>query len=121
MISFGANVYAQNIAIPADTARLKYPFLDSRTLELRPKSGIFLPNPSNIRRSVEFDPLTRSYIIREKIGERFYREPLYLSIDEYQRYESSIVKRNYWRQLADKPVVQARDPGFIPEVTIKSK
>lgn len=121
MIFFGANVYAQNVATSTDTTKLKYPFFDSKTLELRQRPGIYLPNPPNIQRSVEFDPLTRRYIIREKIGEHFYREPIYLSIDEYQRYESDIVKRNYWRQLADKPVSEARDPGFIPEVTIHSK
>ena len=120
-VFFAADAYSQNNATPADSSRLRYPFADSKRLELREKPGIFLPKPSNIQRSVEFDPLTRRYIIREKIGERFYREPLYLTIDEYQRYESSLVKRNYWRQLADKPVLDARDPGFIPPVTINSK
>lgn len=121
MIFFAADGYSQNTPVAADTSRLKYPFSDSKTLELRQKPGVFLPNPSNIQRNIEFDPLTRRYIIREKIGERFYREPLYLTIDEYQRYESGVLKRDYWRQLADKPLLDARDPSFIPAVNINSK
>lgn len=104
-----------------DSVKLIYPYQDSRALEIRPRPGIFLPNPSNIQRTVEFDPVTKRYIIREKIGERFYRPPQYLTIDEYQRYENQLIKRNNWRQLADAPLAEAREPGFIPPVIINSR
>ncbi len=110
---------AQNA--PSDTSRLIYPFKDSKTIQFKRPSGIMLPNPSNIRRSVEFDPISKQYIIREKIGDRLYRAPQYLSIEEYQKYENELIKRNYWRELADLPLAEARDPGFIPPVKINSR
>lgn len=110
---------AQNV--PSDTSKLVYPFKDFKTLQLKRQSGIILPNPSNIQRSVEFDPVSKRYIIREKIGDRLYRAPQYLSIEEYQKYENELIKRNYWRELADLPLAEAREPGFIPTVKVNSR
>ena len=112
---------AQNTPAPKDTSKLTYPFQDSKTIQLKRPSGIFLPNPSNIRRSVQFDPVSKRYIIREKIGDRLYRDPQYLSIEEYQKYENELIKKNYWRELADLPLAEAREPGFIPSVKINSR
>jgi len=114
-------VLAQNTTGSKDTTKLLYPFKDSKTLQFKPQTGFILPNPSNIQRSVEFDPVLKLYIIREKVGERLYRAPQYLTIEEYQRYENELIKKNYWRELADLPLSEARDPGFIPPVVINSK
>lgn len=114
-------VMAQDVSSGKDSSRLVYPFRDSKSVLLRKPSGVILPNPSNIRRSVEFDPVTRRYIIREKIGEHLYRAPQYLSIEQYQKYENELIKRNYWRELAELPLVEAREPGFIPSVKVNSK
>uniref|UniRef100_UPI0037BF59D1 hypothetical protein n=1 Tax=Daejeonella sp. TaxID=2805397 RepID=UPI0037BF59D1 len=121
ILFFGGQAIAQNSAAKKDTSKLVYPFQDSKTLQLKKQAGIVLPNPSNIQRSVEFDPLSKRYIIREKIGDRLYRAPQYLSIEEYQKYENELIKRNYWRELADLPLSEAREPGFIPPVKINSK
>ncbi|HEY0896356.1 MAG TPA: cell surface protein SprA, partial [Sphingobacteriaceae bacterium] len=40
---------------------------------------------------------------------------------EYQKYENEQIKRTYWKQLTDKPVAEAREPGFITQVTINSR
>lgn len=113
--------FAQNTTVVKDTSKLTYPFRDSKTIQLKRTPGITLPNPSNIRRSVEFDPVSKRYVIREKIGEHLYRAPQYLSIEEYQKYENELIKRNYWRELADLPLAEAREPGFIPPVKINSR
>ncbi|MHB1177931.1 MAG: T9SS outer membrane translocon Sov/SprA [Daejeonella sp.] len=118
---FTGQAFAQNTTVPKDTSKLTYPFPDSKTIQLKRLPGITLPNPSNIRRSVEFDPVSKRYIIREKIGEHLYRAPQYLSIEEYQKYENELIKRNYWRELADLPLSEAREPGFIPPVKINSR
>lgn len=105
----------------ADSVKLKYPFKDSPFLDLNPKPGVYLQNPSNIKRTVDFDPISKRYVIREKIGENLYRAPQYLSIEEYQKYEGEQIKRNYWKQLSDAPITQAREPGFIPPLTVNNK
>lgn len=121
ILFFAGQAIAQNTPAKKDTSKLVYPFQDSKTLQLKQPRGIILPNPSNIQRSVEFDPISKRYIIREKIGERLYRAPQYLSIEEYQKYENELIKRNYWRELADLPLSEAREPGFIPPVKINSR
>ena len=121
LLLIGGAALAQNAPSKTDSTKLVYPYQDSKTIQLRPPTGIFLPNPSNIQRSVEFDPVTKQYIIREKIGERFYRAPQYLSIEEYQRLENQLIKKNYWRELSDLPLSEARSPGFIPTVKVNSR
>jgi len=118
---FAGHSFAQTVPAKKDTTKLVYPFKDLKGVELKKQSGIILPKPSNIQRSVEFDPISKRYIIREKIGDRLYREPQYLSIEEYQKYENQLIKRNYWRELADLPLSEAREPGFIPQVKINSR
>ncbi|NEU10210.1 cell surface protein SprA [Flavihumibacter sp. R14] len=117
----GGTVKAQNTSSQTDTVKLAYPFKDYKTLPVQRTPGIYLPNPSNIRRTVEFDPISKQYIIRERLGDRLYRPPQYLSIEEYQRLENQIIKRNYWRELSDLPLAEARAPGFIPPVKVNSK
>ncbi|WP_423147419.1 cell surface protein SprA [Rubrolithibacter danxiaensis] len=121
VILFTGKVYAQKTdSIQKDTISLRYPFGDTRQLELNPRSGFYLPNPSNIKRTVEFDPVTKQYIIREKIGDRLYRVPQYLSIEEYQRYEDNLIKLNNWKKLSETPVAE-RQPGFIPQVKVNNR
>ncbi|MDB5014431.1 MAG: hypothetical protein JWQ25_2633, partial [Daejeonella sp.] len=113
--------FAQTAPSKDDSTKLVYPFKDYKTLPKRPQPGVSLPNPSNIKRIVEFDPVTKQYIITEKIGDRLYRPSQYLSIEEYQKFENDLIKRNYWRQLSDQPLIEARDPGFLPPLKISSK
>ncbi|MGB4773887.1 MAG: hypothetical protein WBP45_01830, partial [Daejeonella sp.] len=60
-----------------DSLKLVYPFRDYKELPAKRNIGISFPNPGNVKRSVEFDPILKRYVIREKIGDRFYREPQY--------------------------------------------
>jgi len=120
LLCAGSSVFAQNTTT-SDSLKLKYPFSDSRIMELNPKPGFYLPNPSNIQRSVEFDPVNKRYIIREKIGDKTYRPPQYLTIEEYQRYENEQIKLNYWKQLSEAPIKEAREPGFVPSVKVNSR
>ncbi|MFM6976668.1 MAG: cell surface protein SprA [Sphingobacteriaceae bacterium] len=114
-------LFAQTPVQKPDSTQLVYPFRDSKTLLFKKPAGISLPNPANVQRTVEFDPISRQYIIKEKVGNQFYRSPQYLSIEEYQRLENQQIKKNYWRELSDLAITEARQPGFIPAVKIDSK
>ncbi|KAA8484678.1 cell surface protein SprA [Arcticibacter tournemirensis] len=104
-----------------DSLRIPYPFKDTKTLDLDPAPGFYLQKPSNIKRSVEFDPASRRYIIREMIGDRLYRPPQYLTIEEYERYETEQLKRDYWRQLTDTATARMQQNGLIPSITVNSR
>ncbi|MGV3507809.1 MAG: cell surface protein SprA [Sphingobacteriaceae bacterium] len=116
-----SSAYAQNTPSVPDSLKIKYPFNDSPFLDLQPKPGLYLPNPGNIKRTVDFDPITKRYIIQDKIGDKPFRAPQYLTIEEYQKYENEQIKKDYWKQLADAPIAQSHQPGFIPSVTVNNK
>ncbi len=111
--------FAQNTA--SDSLRIPYPFKDLKSLDLNPRQGPYLLNPSNLQRSVEFDPVNHRYIVTEKIGEHLYRPPQYFTIEEYQRYEAEQLKRQYWRQLADTTAARIKQEGFIPSIEVNSR
>jgi cell surface protein SprA len=64
--------------------------------EAKRSSPLFLNNPSNISTRVEYDGRNNQYIIYQKIGELDYRRPVYMSPEEYRRYEFNQAMREYW-------------------------
>jgi cell surface protein SprA len=54
-----------------------------------------------IRRNVEYDPITGQYYIMEKIGNKYYRSPVYFSREEFVRMQGRKDESNYFRQRAD--------------------
>ncbi|MXV17918.1 cell surface protein SprA [Pedobacter sp. HMF7056] len=118
----GSGAVAQTkTATKDDSVKLRYPFKDSPLLELNRKPGFYLQNPSNIVRSVEFDPVRRQYVIREKVGLTDFRPAQYLSIEQYRQYEEELAKRAYWRSMSDSSLANARTPGFIPSIVVNNK
>lgn len=113
-------VFAQK-ASGVDTSKLSYPLHDSKAIDFKRPAGLDFPKPSNIQRKVEFDPITRKYIISERIGNHLYRPTEYLTIEEYQRYENKLIKERNWKELTDLPLAQAREPGFIPPIVVDNK
>src|SRR5690606_16883 len=114
----------QESAVPneGDSIKLRYPFPDRPFLNLYPRQqGVTLSDPSNITREIVFDPATKQYIIREKLGDRLYRPPQYLTIDEFSRYQDTLLRRNFWRELSDRQLHESRQDRFIPTIYIQSE
>lgn len=121
-MAFSADAQQAADSLRRDTVKLRYPLKDLPFLNLyQKKNPLDLNLPSNINREVVFDPLTRQYIIREKLGSRLYRPPQYMTIDEYQRYEGELLKRNYWRQLSDQQLSDYRQDRLIPTIYVQSE
>lgn len=97
-----------------DTVRLRYPIEDYRgdgyTGQSRP--SIDLNDPRNLQRSVEYDPATGRYRIVERIGDRFFRAPTWMTFEEFMRYEQDRQLREYFEKrsriadLAERPSMQ---------------
>lgn len=106
----------------ADT--LKYPLRDRRgdAMTNPQRKGFDFRDPSNIERTVEYDPKTNQYYIVEKIGTRYYRNPIALSFDEFLQLKGRMDEENYFRQRAatlsdlnrklDKPQLQMHESFF---------
>jgi len=97
-------------AIP-DTSALRFGF----------GSLPFAPLPDNFTREVEYDAVNKRYIIRNKIGGRFYATPQYLTVKEYQQLMEREIKLKNWRANSNVEAEQFRQDGIIPELKIDSK
>ena len=58
-----------------------------------------LKDPKVIDKSVEFDPVSGYYIIKEKINGSYYRPVMYLTFDEYMEWKAKQEDKNYFRSL----------------------
>ena len=83
--------------------------------------GIFDIDPPNLVRTIEYDPVTNRYILYERVGNLLYRPPQYLTFDEYLAFIERENQRKYFQQLSDTYAYQSQQPGFIPQIKIRSQ
>ena len=63
------------------------------------RNTVDLRDPANVTRSVEYDPATGNYIVREKIGNLDFRPPTTLTFEEYFKYREEKDKQDYFKSL----------------------
>lgn len=82
---------------------------------------LYLSSPSNVESNVEYDPESGEYNITETVGDRInYRNPTYMTFDEFQEYNASQALRDYWREKSGQDSEAKRKP-LIPKLNINSK
>ena len=104
-----------------DTVRNTFGLKEKQRLGIRQPFNSFEPLPDNIKREVEFDAVNKRYIIRERVGGRFFTLPQYLTIEEYQRLVNSELKRQNWRVISNAESEETRRTGIIPTVIVNNK
>jgi len=82
---------------------LHYPIRDRRGDDLsNPGRNSFdLKDPANIRDSVVYDPVTKRYILYEKIGTRYYRTTTSYSFEEYWQLRGRRAEQEYFRKRSN--------------------
>jgi len=105
----------------ADTLRNSFGLKEKQRLGIRQPFNSFSPLPDNVKREVEYDAVNKRYIIRDKIGGRYFNPPQYLTIEEYQRLINSEIKRENWRTISNAEVEEVRETGVIPSLTVDNK
>lgn len=105
---------------PADTNELKFPIppQSPSPTEPTPSSPLYLSEPSNITREVEYDPENNEYILREKVGKIPLRPPSTLTLQEYMKWDEERSLRNYWAERAKASGQPRTGTGIIPQVHI---
>ena len=100
--------YAANVEGPFEKVLL----IQLDTIPIRDRFGDFVTedyyNPFDIQSSeivqtVEYDIETGQYLILEKIGDEFYRFPVYLTMKEYLEYTRKKQEREKFLTLAECP------------------
>jgi len=103
--------------------QLIYPFHDNEELLYTPEepNGLYLGNPSNLSTEIEYDPETNQYKFQNKIGDLNYRNPSYMTFDEYQDFELKNSLQSYWKERSQSSSGIAGSEGIIPEIYIGGK
>lgn len=82
-----------------------------------PPVGLNLNEPSNITRTIEFDPVTKQYVFKDKVGNLDYNVPYALDQKEYKQYYFNNSTKSYWveRRKIDRGQANA---SFMPKLNL---
>ncbi|RAI98436.1 cell surface protein SprA [Chitinophaga skermanii] len=105
--SYGSSFEAIEKLVTTDTTpkapdTLKFPIRDRRGTGVTDpvKNTIDLKDPSNITKTVEYDPVTKQYTVKEMIGSQYYRQPTVMSFGEFYKMQSAQSEEAYWQKRA---------------------
>ncbi len=104
-----------------DTSIVTLPVTLPQTNFFRLSEGLFDTPPPNLVRTIEYDPVTNRYVLYERVGNLLYRPPIYLTFADYLELVQRENERTYFQQLSDKYAYQSTQPGFIPQIKIRSQ
>lgn len=100
-----------------DSVNLPYQFQDPLSAQpaTTPGSSLYLNDPSNVQTTTDYDPATGNYNISQKMGDEDYRNPTYMTFDEYIHYDIDKAVKDYWRQRS-KAEDFAKQSAFAPQL-----
>ncbi|MEP6613185.1 MAG: cell surface protein SprA, partial [Mucilaginibacter sp.] len=118
-------VAAQQTPSKSDSTKVTIPAKITDSKNYRARQGILLNDPVNflptLVRTIEYDPITNRYIMYERVGNLLYRPPVYLTFDEYLRIKQKEGIRTNFKQASDSYAYQSQQPGFIPQIKVRSQ
>jgi hypothetical protein len=113
--------FAQQNQTKIDSSKIIRPYTFEDPNPVRLRNGIFDNDPPNLVRTIEYDPITNQYVLYERIGDLLYRPPVYLTFAQYLALKQKEGERDYFKQLADTYAYQSQQPGFIPQIKVRSQ
>ncbi len=98
---------------------LHYPIHDNRTDNiLGPRNPYDLNNPSNIRDSIAFDPVSRTYTVYQKIGNRYYRTPITYTFEEFWQARNRQSEQDYFKDRGNTTSILNRGQLSKPRLRL---
>ena len=91
----------QYYPVEPDTSKVIYPIPvnSGNPLEdLNNQSPLYLNDPSNFTTEIIYDPLTRQYTFKRRIGDFYYDTPATLTENEYFEYQNRKGIQEYWKE-----------------------
>jgi cell surface protein SprA len=79
--------------------------------------SLYLSNPPNIKSDVQYDPTNNSYLFNTKVGKLDFRNPTYMTFDEFQKYDMDKMVKSYWKEKTKTSGTLERQ-GIIPSIYI---
>jgi cell surface protein SprA len=100
---------------------LIYPFDDeSNEGYEEERSPLYLKDPANVQKGFEYDPETGEYKYFQRMGDRNFRSPNSMSLDEYLEYDMEKSQKDFWRQKAAAETLNESE-GFRPQINVKGE
>lgn len=105
-----------------NAVNLHYPIYDRVTdfLTTPNENSFDLHDPSNINQDIQYDPQSQQYIINETIGNDFYRDPTYMSFEDFLNYQYKTQEEQYWQQRSSAAEILSQK-SIIPNVDVNSR
>jgi cell surface protein SprA len=102
---------------------LKFPIEDRSGNNANNKKGkqFDLKDPKNLNTEYEYDPVTKKYTIKEKIGDTYFRNPTEMDFDEFMEFQSGKYEDAYWRKRANTLFNISKSGGVIPKVELGNR
>ncbi|MFN0081365.1 MAG: cell surface protein SprA, partial [Ferruginibacter sp.] len=99
---------------------LRYPISDSRgdAVSSGNRGTFYLPNPTNVKDSVVYNAITRTYSVYEKIGDKYYRTPTTYSFDEYWAIQNKKSEVAYFQKRANTTNLLNRGKLLKPKLSL---
>ena len=114
---------SSSVATPdTDSTKLHYPLHDrfgDRYSDPSGQSPMYMQDPANIKTDVQYDPDNNRYNINENMGNLFYRNPSYMTFEEFVDHEFHNTTKEYWRQRAGEDDALNKKK-FAPKITVNS-
>jgi len=130
MLSFAAKA---NNANPSDPYAEEFVLASTDTIPFTERYDNFtsgeggnpfdLKDPAAVTQEIEYDPATGTYIITEKIGENDYRNPSYMTFNEYMDYMAEQQQSNYFKELSGVSGVNSASGRIDPmrKIDVKNR
>jgi len=105
--------------------KLPYPYEDQSgkdPMYFNNNKGLMLHDPSNIKTTIVYDPDSNQFQVNQKIGDLQYREPTYMTYDEYVDYSMHKSLKDYWKQRvhAESLNQKTQKGNIIPPIKINN-
>ncbi|WP_345950538.1 cell surface protein SprA [Mucilaginibacter sp. PAMB04274] len=104
-----------------DSVTISVPYRNQQSKNAKLREGRFENDPPNLVRTIQYDASSNRYILIEKVGNLLYRAPRYLTFTEYLQLTQQQNRREYFKKLADDYAYSSQQPGFIPQIKIRSR
>jgi cell surface protein SprA len=99
---------------------LKYPISDRSVDKFNEpnKSEFNLKDPSNLKTNIDYDTTSKMYSIEERIGNSFYRNPNYMTLEEFIKYQGAKDEEAYWKKRSSSMGMITKKGNAAPNVDL---
>ena len=87
--------------VEPDSTKLIYPLpvnTGDPMHDLYNSSPLYLNDPTNFNTEIIYDPLTRQYTFKRRVGDFYYDTPTTMTENEYLEYQSKKGIMEYWKE-----------------------